>query len=137
MGYGIKIFSPGPRNDVTDHLVPLTEKRPRMPETGIKEVIEEILNTNFGLEYSVRKNRTAFSDVTLLQEIFRWNDPKSSVPFTFQSYFPETFCKWQTTIIALRATHSESEAFRARNEVPTKNKYRGGNCEPILVSSVP
>ena len=25
---------------------------------------------------------------------FRRNDPKSRVPFTFQSDFPETFCKW-------------------------------------------
>ena len=33
-------------------------------------------NTNFRLEYSVRKNRTTFSDVPLLPEIFRWNDPK-------------------------------------------------------------
>ena len=40
-------------------------------------------------------------------------------------------------IIALRATHSESEAFRARNEVWSKNEYRGGNYEPILVPSVP
>ena len=28
-------------------------------------------NTNFSLEYSVRKNRTTFSDVLLLPEIFR------------------------------------------------------------------
>ena len=60
-----------------------------MPETGIKEVIEEILNTNFGLEFSVRKNRTAFSDVTLLPEIFRWNDPKSSVHY-YPSHSPQS-----------------------------------------------
>ena len=41
-------------------------------------------NTNFRLEHFVRKNRTTFSDVTLLPEIFHWNDPKFRVPFTFQ-----------------------------------------------------
>ena len=51
-------------------------------------------NTNFSLEYSVRKNRTTFSDVPLLREIFRWNDQKSHVPFTFQPGFLQSFCKW-------------------------------------------
>ena len=37
-------------------------------------------NTNFRLEYSVRKNRTIFSDVPLLPEKFGWNDRKSHVP---------------------------------------------------------
>ena len=50
--------------------------------------------TNFRLEHSVRKNRTAFSDVPLLPEIFHWNHPKSRVPFTFQAEFPESCCKW-------------------------------------------
>ena len=40
-------------------------------------------NTNFRLEYSIRKNRTTFSDVPLFPRIFRWEaDPKSRVPFT-------------------------------------------------------
>ena len=30
----------------------------------------------------------------LLLEIFRWENPKSLVPFTFQPDFPENFCKW-------------------------------------------
>ena len=34
------------------------------------------------------ENRTTFSDVPLLPEIFLWNDPKSRVPFTFQPEFP-------------------------------------------------
>ena len=50
-------------------------------------------NTNFRLEHSVRKNRTTFSNVPLLSEIFLWNDPKSRVPFTFKPDFPETWCK--------------------------------------------
>ena len=33
------------------------------------------------------ENRTTFSDVPLLLEIFRWNDPKRCVPFTFQLDF--------------------------------------------------
>ena len=37
-------------------------------------------NTNFRLEYSVRKNRTTFSDVPLFPEMFGWNDQKSRVP---------------------------------------------------------
>ena len=48
--------------------------------------------TNFRLEHSVRKNKTSFADVPLLPEIFRWNDPKIRVPFTFQPDFSETFC---------------------------------------------
>ena len=51
-------------------------------------------NTHFRFEYSFRKNRATFSDVPLLQEIFRCNDPKSRVQFTFQPDFQNTFCKW-------------------------------------------
>ena len=39
---------------------------------------------NFHLEYSVRKNRSTFSEVPLLPEIFCWNDPKSQLPLAFQ-----------------------------------------------------
>ena len=68
--------------------VPFTRKRPRRPETCIKE-----WNTNFRLQYSSRKNR-GFSDVPLLPEIFSWVDRKSRVLFTFQPDFPENCCKW-------------------------------------------
>ena len=51
-------------------------------------------NTNFRSEHSVGKNRTTLSDIPLLQEIFRWKDPKSRVPLTFQTDFAETFWKW-------------------------------------------
>ena len=50
--------------------------------------------TNFRLEYSIRKNRTTFSDVPLLPEIFRWEDTKPRAQVTFQLDFPEKFCKW-------------------------------------------
>lgn len=49
-------------------------------------------NTNFRLEQPFRKIRTTFSaDIPLLPEIFRWIDPKSRVPFTVPTGFPETF----------------------------------------------
>ena len=48
------------------------------------------LITNFRLEYS----RTAFSDIPLFQEIFRWEEPKCRAPFTLEPDFPENFCKW-------------------------------------------
>ena len=46
-------------------------------------------NMDFCWEYTVRKNRTSFSDVPLLPEISRWNDPKSCVPLVNgkQPYF--------------------------------------------------
>ena len=31
---------------------------------------------------------------SLFPEIFRWNDPKGRVPFSYQPDFPQTFCKW-------------------------------------------
>ena len=37
------------------------------------------------------KNTTSFSDVPLLLKTFRWKDPKSHVPCTFQPDFSETF----------------------------------------------
>ena len=64
-------------------------------ETGIKDRFEEMeYNTKFRLELSDLENRTSFSDVPFLWEIFHWSDPKSRVLFTFQTDFPETFCKW-------------------------------------------
>ena len=70
---------------------------PENDREGLKPVLKLILkkwNTNFRLEYSARKNRTTFSDVSLLPQIFRWNDPKSRFPFTFQPDFPDNFGEW-------------------------------------------
>ena len=47
-------------------------------------------NTNFHLEYSVRKNRTTFSDVPLLPGNVRLERPKKSCSMTFQLDFPQT-----------------------------------------------
>ena len=43
------------------------------------------------LPFRPEKNKTTFSDVLLLREIFWWNDSKSRVPFTSQPDFSETF----------------------------------------------
>ena len=111
-----------PRNRIY-HLyesVPLIAKRRRRPETGIKDGLKKwntgqlyfqdlpiynklnISSAKVGknrhplpFEIFRPKNRTSFSDVPLLLEIFRWNeDPKSRLLFTFQQNFPESFCKW-------------------------------------------
>ena len=67
---------------------------PRNDREGLKLVLKMALkkwNTNFCLEYSIPKNRHTFSDASFFPEIFRWNDPTSRVPFTFQPGFTETF----------------------------------------------
>ena len=49
------------------------------------------------------EKQATFSDVSLLLEIFRWNDPKSRVPFTFQPGFTETFSlRKHSFLLALR-----------------------------------
>ena len=83
--------------------VPFTEKQPRRPETDTKNGFED-----FPLVYYVRKNRATFSDVRLLPEIFRRNEPKSSNPFTtFQQNFRETFLPPQ--------------GFRPEGEIPRRH----------------
>ena len=72
--------------------VSFSEKRPRRRETGFKDDFEETEH-EFPLENSVQKNRTTFSDIPLLPEIFHWSDPESRVPFTLQPDSPEAFCK--------------------------------------------
>ena len=42
----------------------------RFPYVQIKDSFEEEMNTNFRLKYSIRKNRTTFSEIPLLPEIF-------------------------------------------------------------------
>ena len=68
----------------------LSIKRPRRPETNVKDSSEKQKNLKkFRWEHFVRKNRTTFPDVPLLPEIPRRNDQKN-----YQPDFPETFCKW-------------------------------------------
>ena len=62
---------------------------PSKPETGIKEGFKEmVLEFSFG---TFRMgNRTTFQ-MFLCSLVFRWNDLKSGVPFTFQRTFPKLF----------------------------------------------
>ena len=69
--------------------VQISTNRFHLPKNGAKNIPETGINTNFRFEHSVWENGTSFSNVLLLPEIFRWNNPKS-VPFTFQPDFPET-----------------------------------------------
>ena len=70
--------------------VPLTGKRPRRPETGIKDALKK-WTMNFRSEHSLLGRKDYLSNVPLLPEIFCRNDPKSRVPFNFQPDSPETF----------------------------------------------
>ena len=87
----------GPVNFVPESRLPFvqiksvgfTGKRPRRPETDIKLMAQKKWSANFRLEYSVRKNRTTFSDVPLLPEIFYWDDPKKACSI----YFPTGFSR--------------------------------------------
>ena len=63
---------------------------PKNDREGLKLFLKMALNkcnTNFRLEYSVRKNRTTFSDVPLL----RWNDPKCHVHLLSKGIFRKRF----------------------------------------------
>ena len=73
--------------------VPFTEKRPRRLETGIKDGFEGTEHEfPFGIFHREKHDYHFRCSVAL--EIFRWEDLKSRVPFTFQPDFPENFCKW-------------------------------------------
>ena len=64
-------------------------KRPRRPETGITKTALKKWNTNFRLEYSVRKMGLPFQMFNC-SRIVRWKDQKSVFHF---SYFPTGFSK--------------------------------------------
>ena len=86
-----------PRNRVY-HLyksVPFTEKRPRRPKTGLKDGFEEMEHEfPFGIfrpekhDEGGRVFRCSVTPGNLPME-----RPKCHVPFSFQTDFPETFCK--------------------------------------------
>jgi len=82
-------------------------------------IIMIIINiTYFRLKYSDRKNRTPFSDVPLLPEIFRWNDLKSRVPLTFQPDFPETFCNGKNPNFCLEHSDRTKQDYGTFSDVP-------------------
>ena len=87
-----------------------------MPETDIQDGFDEIEHKFPGTKEKLKRYGSPFcpslriqpfliaprrqgcfarrNDFPLFLEIFRWNDPKSRVSFTFQPDFPERFCKW-------------------------------------------
>ena len=73
--------------------IKLPKKRPRRPEPGIKDGFEEIEH-EFPLGIFRPENRTTFSDVPLLPEIYRWNDPMTNETSSLPPDFPATICKW-------------------------------------------
>ena len=80
-------------NRVFTNQFQLPKKRPRRPQTSIKDGVEE-MEHEFPFGVFRPGNRTTFSDVPLLPEIFRWNDSMTIETFSFPPDFPETFCKW-------------------------------------------
>ena len=86
-------FSPGIAFAICTNQFHSSKKWPRRPETRIKDGFEEngtrisVWNIPFG-----KKRGLPCSGVPLLSETLHWNDPKSSVPFTFQPYFSESSC---------------------------------------------
>ena len=73
---------------ISSQSVPLLKKDRESLKLVSKTALEKWI-TNFSLKYSVQKNRTTFSDVPFLPGIFRRNDSKSRVPFTFKPDFLE------------------------------------------------
>ena len=59
------------------------------PERWLEEMKHEF---SVGTFCPGTENRTTFSRLTQWK-IFHWKDPKSRLPFTFQTDFLETFCK--------------------------------------------
>ena len=57
----------------------------------------------FPSESFQRENRTTFSEVPFIPEIFQWNEPKTCVPFTSQPEFSEFLGKWKTPRVADRS----------------------------------
>ena len=62
---------------------------------GIAQLVSKMAlkkwNMNFCLEYSTWKNRTTFSHVLLLPEIFHWNNPKKLCSIYFPTRFSRNF----------------------------------------------
>ena len=67
-----------------------------------------------------RKNRTIFSEIPLLPEIFRWNDPESRTQFTFQPDFPET------CLPPLKSSHNHCFQFLLGSTVVPRGKEDNG-----------
>ena len=74
--------------------VPVVEKRPRRSETGIKDGFEKMEHEFPFVIFRPEKQNYLFRFSVRLPKIFRWDNPKRRVLFTFQTDFSETFSKW-------------------------------------------
>ena len=93
----------------------------------------------FPSESFQRENRTTFSEVPLIPEIFQWNEPKTCVLFTFQPEFPEFLGKWKTPLfksLFAKAIYQikKARAERAKQLVLQINYAElGHSCWPALL----
>ena len=72
--------------------VPFTEKRPRRPETGVKDDFEE-MDHEFPFGTFSPEKEDNLIRCSVVAGNYPWNDPNSRVPFTFYPDFPELFVK--------------------------------------------
>ena len=72
--------------------VPFTEKRPRRPETGVKDDFEE-MDHEFPFGTFSPEKEDNLIRCSVVAGDYPWNDPNSRVPFTFNPDFPELFVK--------------------------------------------
>ena len=84
----VRKHSSGLVNFAPESRLPFTGKRPRKPETGIKDGFEE-MEHEFPFGISIPSGQTG---LPFQMFRFRWEDPESRVPFTFQPDFPENVC---------------------------------------------
>ena len=68
--------------------VPFTEKRPRRPETGVKDDFEE-MDHEFPFGTFSPEKEDNLIRCSVVAGDYPWNDPNSRVPFTFNPDFPE------------------------------------------------
>lgn len=69
-----------------------TEKRPRRPETGVKDDFEE-MDHEFPFGTFSPEKEDNLIRCSVVAGKYPWNDPNSRVPFTFYPDFPELFVK--------------------------------------------
>ena len=78
-----------------------------------------------------RENRTTFSEVPFIPEIFQWDEPKTCVPFSSQPEFPEFLGKWKTPLVYLAFRAKITPALQASIVKAVISIYRRGEEKPI------
>ena len=98
------------------------EKRPRRPETGTKRWLWRNGTRIPVWEIPSGKNRTTFSDVPLLPEIFRWNDPRRFVPLLSNRIFWKLFENGkQPKIAIIKNIQSYFLSSKVSSNLPTQS----------------